>query len=393
LQGGIHFSTIHRACYCSCSFLIQLIVLGEQVKFRCERDLLLEALGNVSRAAAGRGMSVVHSGMKLEVQGDAVVVTGSDSDLTVEVEVPLVNAAPGSVVVPARLVTDWVRALEPGAVSVEAEDSEARLWSGRSQCTVRVLPLEEMVSLPRVQGEGVTVAASELAEALRQVVPAAGREDTRPILTGVLIAAEGAGVRLVATDSYRLAMRDLAGTTMLAEGQRVLVPSRALGELTRLLTGAGEVTVCLGDFEVTFLVGNTRLTSRLIEGEFPNYRQLIPSSYSNRLTVSKDAFLDAVRRVRLLARESTPVRLALRGEGMELTATTQDVGQAREELDAKYEGAEMVVAFNPDYLIAGVDAVGGDEVVIETVDALKPATVKATEASDYLYLLMPVRVS
>ena len=173
----------------------------------------------------------------------------------------------------------------------------------------------------------------------------------------------------------------------------MLVPSRALGELTRLLGGATEVTLYLGEFEATFSVGHTRLTTRLIEGEFPNYRQLIPSSYPNRLTVAKEALLDAVRRVKLLARESAPVRIELKAGGLELTAATQDVGQAREELDAKYEGSEMVVAFNPEYLIAGVEAATGDEVVLETLDALKPAILRSTETTDFLYLLMPVRVS
>lgn len=364
------------------------------MKFRCERDLLLEALGTTARAAAGRGgMQAMHSGLRLDVSANQLRLTGSDSDLTIEVSVPLVDAVEGVSVVPARLTADWVRALEPGAVNVEADDAEARFSSGRSHCTVRVLPADEFVWLPPSPAEGVSLAASELADALRQVVPAAGREDTRPILTGVLLAAEASGVRMVATDSYRLAVRDLPGTAVLAEDQKVLVPSRALGELTRLLAGADTVVMRLGEFEATFEVGGTRLTTRLIEGEFPNYRQLIPSSYPNRLLVAKEAFLDAVRRVKLLARESAPVRLSLRTEGIELTATTQDIGQARDEIDAKYEGAEMVVAFNPEYLIAGVEAVVGDEVVVETLDALKPAIVRSTDSTDYLYLLMPVRVS
>ncbi|HYF45595.1 MAG TPA: DNA polymerase III subunit beta, partial [Acidimicrobiales bacterium] len=229
--------------------------------------------------------------------------------------------------------------------------------------------------------------------ALRQVVLAASSEDSRPILTGVLLAAEEAGLRLVATDSYRLAVRDLPGTTVLAEGQSVLVPSRALGELARLLADAGEVTLRLGEREASFAVGDVTLTTRLIEGEFPNYRGLIPSSHPNRLTVGREALLDAVRRVRLLARDSTPVRLVMKPDGLELVAVTQDVGQAHEELDAKFEGAELTVAFNPEYLSQGAEVTPGDEVTLETVDALKPALLRSTESPDFLYLLMPVRVS
>jgi DNA polymerase-3 subunit beta len=215
------------------------------------------------------------------------------------------------------------------------------------------------------------------------------------------MAAEASGLRLVATDSYRLAVRDLPGAGILKEGQKVLVPSRALAELQRLLGAAapsGEqpagVTLRLGDHDATFEVGDVRLTTRLIEGEFPNYRQLIPSNYPNVLVVGREAVLDAIRRVKLLVRDpTTPVRMALRPDGIELTVITQDWGQASEEVDAKYDGSEMVVAFNPNYLIDGIEAITSDEVQLETLDALKPATIKPTEDSDYLYLLMPVRVS
>src|SRR2546426_11546271 len=231
-------------------------------------------------------------------------------------------------------------------------------------------------------GDTLHLAGSHL-DRTSQVGPAASNDAGRPILTGVLMAAEADGVRLVAPDSYRLAVRDLPGASVLREGQKVLVPSRALGELARLLTGADQVTLRLGAEQASFEVGETRLTTRLIEGEFPNYRQLIPSNYPNRLTVGKDALLDAVRRVKLLAREATPIRLSLKADGLELEAVTQDVGKAHEDLDAKYEGTEMVVAFNPEFLIQGVEAVGGDEIFLETLDALKPATVRSIEASPY----------
>jgi DNA polymerase-3 subunit beta len=206
------------------------------------------------------------------------------------------------------------------------------------------------------------------------------------------MAAENDGLRLVATDSYRLAVRDLPGTAVLDAGRRVLVPSRALNELARLVSAAEEITLLLGEREATFAVGTAQLSTRLIEGEFPNYRQLIPQHYPNRLTVDREALLDAIGRVKLLARDSTPIRLSMSVDGLELTATTQDIGQASESLDAKYEGVEMMVAFNPDYLSAGVDAVTSEEIVLETTDALKPAVLRAADASDFVYLLMPVRV-
>ena len=186
----------------------------------------------------------------------------------------------------------------------------------------------------------------------------------------------------------------MPGATVLREGQKVLVPSKALNELQRLLATSAEVTLRLGEHDATFEVPGVRLTTRLLEGEFPNYRQLIPSSYPNRLITGKDALLVALRRVKLLARDATtPVRIALRADTIGLTVVTAEVGQASEEVDAKYEGTEMTVAFNPAYLIDGIEAVTGDEVLLETIDALRPAVIRATEGDEYLYLLMPVRVS
>jgi DNA polymerase-3 subunit beta len=179
---------------------------------------------------------------------------------------------------------------------------------------------------------------------------------------------------------------------MLAVGQKVLVPGRALAELQRVLSTESELIVRLGAREAVFEVGGTRLTTRLIEGEYPNYRNLLPSSYPNRLSVGRAAVLEALRRVKILAQDSTPVRLTLGGDTLQLTAITQDVGNAHEEIDASYEGTEMTVAFNPDYLAAGIEAVEGDEVTLSTMDPMKPAVLRGVGHDEYLYLLMPVRV-
>jgi DNA polymerase-3 subunit beta len=335
----------------------------------------------------------VLSGIRAELKGGSLQLTGSDSDLTIHVSVTVNGEEDGVTVLPGRLAGEIVRALPPGAVVVVVDDEEAHITSGRSEFAIRVLPAEEYPRLADVAGDPLTLSAGELADALRQVVPAASSDDARPILTGVLLAAEAGGLRLVATDSYRLSVRDLPGTSVLSEGQHVLVPSRALEELGRMLAGVETVELRLGERDASFSVGETRLTTRLIEGEFPNYRGLIPASYPNQLTVGRDALLEAIRRVKLMAREATPVRLVMKTDGLELVAITQDVGQAHEEIDAKYEGAELTVAFNPEYLQKGVEVAPGDEIVISTLDALKPAVLRSTENEDFLYLLMPVRVS
>ncbi len=364
------------------------------MKFRCERDVLLDALATASRGVAGRGGALpVLSGIRFRLIGTRLELAASDLDLTIRVVTTVTAGNDGVCVLPAKLTTDIVRALEPGAVTIDIDDDQARISSGRSEFSVRALVADDFPRLPEPDPSEVSVPASALVQALKQVVKAASNDDARPILTGVLMSSEDDGLRLVATDSYRLAVCDLVGLELLRSGQKVLMPSKALSELARLLNGVDQVVIHLSDREATFDVGNVCLTTRLIEGEFPNYRQLIPQTYPNRLTVQREAFAEAVRRVKLMAREATPIRLALRSESVELIAVAQDVGEAREVIDAHYEGVEMTVAFNAEYLTDGIEAAVGDEITLDTVDALKPAVIRPVGNAGFLYLLMPVRVS
>jgi DNA polymerase III subunit beta len=363
------------------------------VKFRCERDVLADAVGSAGRAATNRtGTLPVLAGVRLQVEGDRLTVTGTDLELTIRLTVEVGGERDGAAVVPARLVADIVKALPAGAVSVELDDEEMSISAGRSQFSVRPLSLEDYPAQSESTAEPVTLPAAVVADALRQVVRAASTDDARAVLTGVLLASEDDGLRLVATDSYRLAVRDLPQTTVMASGRNVLIPGRALNELQRVIGDVEELSVRFGDREATFDAGATRLSTRLIEGEFPNYRNLLPSSYPNLLTVSKADMLEAIRRVKILAQDSTPVRIALGGDTVQLTAITQDVGNAAEEIDAAYDGSEMTVAFNPDYLAAGIDAIDSDDVTLATMDPMKPAVLRGVGNDDYLYLLMPVRV-
>lgn len=363
------------------------------MKFRCERDVLAEAVGSAGRAATSRtGTLPVLAGVRMEVAGDRLTIVGTDLELTIRLNIDVGGERDGATVVPARLIGDIVRSLPAGAVEVELGDEELSISAGRSQFAVRPLSLEDYPAQLEPAADAVTLPADVVADALNQVVRAASTDDARAVLTGVLIAAEDDGLRMVATDSYRLAVRDLPDSAMLGSGQKVLIPGRALSELQRLIGDAGDLTVRLGEREATFEVGSTRLSTRLIEGDFPNYRNLLPSSYPNLLTVGKSAMLDAIKRVKILAQDSTPVKLALGGETLQLSAITQDVGTAAEEVDANYDGTEMTVAFNPDYLSAGIEAIDSDDVTLETMDPMKPAVLRGVGQADYLYLLMPVRV-
>lgn len=364
------------------------------MKFRCEREILAEALTTAGRAATSRTSTLpVLSGLRLDVSDGELQVTGTDLELTIQLAVPVHTDKPGSAVVPARLVADIVRALPAGAVDVELGDDVLIISAGRSEFTVRPLSISDYPAQITSDAEPVVLSAKQVSSALRQVVRAASTDDARAVLTGVQLSATDGGVKLVATDSYRLAVRDLPQSSLLAAGQQVLVPSRALAELQRILpdTDDAELTVQFGAREAVFATEETKLTTRLIEGDYPNVQNLLPSSYPNLLTVGREALIEALRRVKILAQD-TPVKLHLGGETLKLEATTQDVGKADEEIDAAYDGTPMVVAFNPDYLAAGLDAVEGDEVTLATMDPMKPAVLRGVGYADYLYLLMPVRV-
>ncbi len=362
------------------------------MKFRCERDVLVDALGTASRAVSTRGGVPGLSGVRAQLVGDQLNFTGSDLDLTISVNTTVSGESDGVVVIPARLASDIVRALPPGAVSVAADGDELSISASRSQFSIRLIAGDEFPEPTDVVGSPVTIPGPTLAAALRQVVPAASNDDSRPILTGVLISAEADGLRMVATDSYRLSVCDLPGVSVMEAGGSVLIPSKALSELSRIL-GDDDVVINLGEREASFAVNDIRLLTRLIEGDFPNYRGLIPEQHPNKLTLSRDELLNALRRVKLLARESTPVRLEMSSDGIELLAITQDVGTAREGLDGTYTGAPLTVAFNPQYLLEGAEASPRDEICLATIDELKPAVITTEGSEDFLYLLMPVRVS
>lgn len=369
------------------------------MKLRIERDALVDQLTLASRGVNARGGGLfVLTGLHLRADGEGLTVTGTDLDLTVRTRLSTPVEAEGETVVPARLLTDIVRALPSGEVSLEVTDDDVQISSARAQFSVRTLPVADFPALPMPTGDSVTVPAGELAEAFRQVVRAASSDDARPILTGVLMTARGDGLRLVATDSYRLALRDLPEAQVLEAGQQVLVPSRALEELGRILDEDKDVTMRLGEREVTFKVSDAnqsaQVTCRLIAGDFPSYEPLIPDSYDNRLEIDRAALLDGARRLRLLARDTNaPLRMELRDDSIELTVISQDVGSASEEVDAAYSGESTTVAFNPDYLIEGLEAAGGDTVELVRLDALKPAVLQTPGRGEFLYLLMPVRVS
>jgi DNA polymerase III subunit beta len=375
------------------------------VKFRAERDGLVDALSTASRAAASRsGLGVGTSSIQLALHGNRLDITGSDPDLVIEVAESVSGERDGTCLVPARLVVDIIRAFDPGAVSFDGDDEEVRITSGRAEFAIRVPTGAEITRLSSPVTEGIQLPADLVADGLRQVVRAALTDDTRaPQLTGVLFVATDTGLRLVATDSYRLAFRDLGGVSALEPGTDVLVPARALVELQRLIAQSGDggapanLVFRHSELDAIFDVGSTKLTTRLLKGPFPDYERLLPPSYPNSLNVAREEFAAALRRVRLMVRDTkdatTPVRVGFRDGGSDLTVLTAESGRAVEHVEGAFDGEEMVIAFNPNYLLDGIEALHSERVIVEVIDSSKPATIRGEDQNDYRYLLMPVRVS
>ena len=374
------------------------------MRFRTERDGLLAALVVAGRAASPRGaLGSGSPSVQLALRGNRLEITGSDPDLVIEVRLGVSGEADGVVLLPSRLIVDIVRAFDPGTVSFGGSDEDVTITSGRAEFVVRTPVGAEITRLSSIDGEGLTLPATRFAEGLRQVVRAALTDDTRaPQLTGVLMVATETGLRLVATDSYRLAYRDLTGLTALESGAEVLVPARALAEIQRLVGAEEEsdsstLVFRHSELDAVFEVNEIKLTTRLLKGPFPDYQRLIPNAYPNALALDRDELAAALRRVRLMVRDAkdvtTPVRIAFSSDGAELTVLTAESGRAVERVDGQFSGEELTVAFNPSYLLDGVEAIRSDTLVLEVIDSTKPATVRGEGEDDYRYLLMPVRVS
>jgi DNA polymerase-3 subunit beta len=362
------------------------------VKFRCDRDALSEALQTVQRGVSSRPGIPALTGVLLEAAEDGrLTLTTTDLEVSARLAVDVQVTEAGVALVPARLLGDTVKSLSDAPVEFETDQSQARIRCAAYEGSLRLLPAEDFPGLQEPGGTRVEAQAAAFAEAVSQVGRAASRDEARPVLTGVLVEVSREGCVLAATDSYRLAVRDLLAS---ADGEaRAIVPERALSEAGRAASTdeKGTVEVLVDESQVSFRAGGLTLTSRLIEGEFPNYRQLLPEVHESRLTVSRQQLLDAVRRVGLLARDTTPVRLEFNALGVKLSSSSPDLGQAIETVEARYEGEDLIVAFNPQYLIDGLTASVGETVRLDVRDGLKPGVVRG-ESDAYTYLVMPVRL-
>jgi len=373
------------------SFFKTLMQGVDRVKFRCDRDALSDALQTVQRGVSSRPGIPALTGVLIDAADGRLTLTTTDLEVSARLATDAQVSEPGVALVPARLLGDTVKSLSDAPVDVETDQSQAHIRCAAYEGTLRLLPAEDFPGLQEPSGTKITAEAGGFAEAVHQVARGASRDEARPVLTGVLIEVSREGVVMVATDSYRLAVRELVAT---ADGEgRAIVPERALSEAGRAAAADEKATleIYVDESQVAFRIGELTLTSRLIEGEFPNYRQLLPDQHESRLTISRQQLLDAVSRVGLLARDTTPVRLEFNALGVKLSSSSPDLGQAVETVEARYEGDDLTVAFNPQYLADGLRAAVGESVRLDVRDGLKPGVVRG-DSDEFTYLVMPVRL-
>lgn len=360
------------------------------MRIRADRDDLADVLSRANRAVGTRTALPVLQGLLCEVTGSTLRVTGTDLEMTVRTQVEVEVMEEGRVVVPGRLAEQAIRRLPPGPVTIGTVEGDVEIVGGGPRFALRQLAAEDYPVVEDSVPPGTEVEGEEMAAAIGQVTVAASSDAARPILTGVLFEAREEGLRLVATDSYRLAVRDLPGVGVEGRG---LIPARGLRELPRTV-GATKVQIALGEREGVFSSDRGVLRVRMIEGTFPKYETLIPERYPNQVIVEREALLEALGRVALVAEDHIPVRLTLREGGVEIAVSRQDVGGESEHIPGEYRGEDesLLIAFNPRYLSEGVAAVATDGVCIQVRDGLKPSLIQGVDDPSFRYLLMPVRI-
>jgi DNA polymerase-3 subunit beta len=369
------------------------------VKLSTSTSELLGQLQTVARVASTRSAVQALSGVQIAAGGDGDGVELRATDMEVGLRVPLDAKVErgGTVVLPARLLLDVVRTLRSGEVSLELRPTEqdVEIVGGTARFHIRTLRTEDFPPLPEPGGDQVVeMPAAAFVDTIARVSRSASRDETRPILTGILVSASGDELRMVATDSYRLSVKETKLDAPLDGGFEANVPARALEELGRLVRDDVEqIRIGVRSNQVVFEVGGVALSSRLIDGQFPNYRQLLPEAYEHELTASREELLEVVRRISLMAQKNAPLRLSFSEGEVAISAQTPDVGEASEPLPIPFAGEPFEIGFNPDFLTVGLESAGAEEVVLKLISPLRPGLLESADGSGFVYLIMPIRLN
>jgi DNA polymerase-3 subunit beta len=368
----------------------------------CNTETFGRKLQLVSRGVSARSTIQLLGGILLEAGDEALRLSATDMEISIQTSSPAEVEGDGRVVIPARIFNDIVRSLPGGSFELDYDTSEGtvRLVAGENEYRIRAYAADDYPQLPVFPEEDTfRISGDSLVETVEKVSRSYSRDETRPVLTGILISFEDSRVRMVTTDSYRLSIKETELATTAFEGSReAIIPARAMQEVSRIFgsEGEGDVEVSLSENQALFRIGDVVFGTRLIDGNFPEYRRLLPSDFEREVAVPREELIGTLRRVNLFAARQTPpvpVSLSFSEGSVEVIVRNGEVGDAHERLSASSED-EFLISFNPGYLLDGVSAIDSEKVVFKLNEPLKPGLIVPEENGgepDFLYLIMPMR--
>jgi DNA polymerase-3 subunit beta len=370
------------------------IVVGTGLRITVPKDELASQLAIVARGVSSRTAVLVLGGIQLRAEAGRLHLAATDMELSLRTSLDASVDGEGTVVVPGRLLLDIARSLPDSEVTIEHRPDEAVVvvTSGTANYRLHTYSSEDFPRLPEIDtGSLHTIDREVLVDTVARVGRSASRDESRPVLTGILVRFEPGKVVMAATDSYRLAVKETPVDATLPDLEAI-IPARALQELSRIATGADEVQLGMQENHAVFGADSVWLTTRRIDGQFPNYRQLLPEQFEHELTLPREEVLEVVRRVSLMAQRNSPLRLRFAEGELTVSAVTQDVGEARESLPAPYVGEPMEIGFNAEFLRDGLDSVDSESIKFKLISPLRPAVFEG-DSNDYVYLIMPIRLA
>jgi len=376
------------------------IAVGSGLKVTCDRDQLVAKLATVSRVVSSRGSVQVLSGVLLYPAGDGLELAATDMELSLRTTLSAQVEGDSSVVVPGKLLVDLTRLLPSPEVTIEyrPEDGVAHISSGSYSSKLNVFSAEDFPRLPSVEPAPHTIATASLLETVDRVARSASKDESRPVLTGIQVRFEGTRLFMAATDSYRLSFKE---TELEQSGPdlEAIIPARALTELARIAAGTETVTLGVNENTVVFGVQDTEsgvdtwLTTRRIDGQFPDVGRLLPDSFEVEVDLPRAELRDVVRRAGVMALRNAPLRLRFAEGALTISAQSQDVGETVESLPAAYTGEPLEIGFNAEFLADGVDSVRSDTVRLKLINPLRPGLITSTDDDSFWYLIMPIRLA
>jgi DNA polymerase-3 subunit beta len=368
-------------------------IVGTGMKIVCQRDELSQKLGVVARAVSTRASVQILSGVLLRAEAGRLHLAATDMELSLRSSFEAQIEGEGAVVVPGRLLVDLVRLLPDSEVTIEhgADESVLHVTCGSSSATLHTYAAEDFPRLPDLDTVGTfTVGRESMLETISRVARSASRDESRPVLTGILVRFEAGKLVMAATDSYRLSVKETELEGEVPELEAI-IPARALAELARIAQSGDTIELGVHENQVVFAADDVWLTTRRIDGQFPNYKQLLPEAFEHDVSLPRGEVLDVVRRVGVMVQRTSPIQLRFADGELTVFARTQDVGEAKESLPVQFSGDPLEIGFNAEFLREGIESIAADEIQLRLISPLRPAVIEGGE-DDPTYLIMPIRL-